>query len=217
MANPLDAANGADPEPRDQARVNAPRTVLTLDRVVSDTDYEDFARSFAGIAKALATPLPGRNGPSIVLTIAGTNGADVPEDGLGKKLRSAIVGEGDVGARFQLVSYRPVLFRIEAAVKVDPDYLPERVLPAVEQALRSAFSFDARTFGQHVADSEVIEVMQAVPGVVAVDVEKLYRPPATDGCEPRLWAQVPQPGDTTLLGAELLTLDPRPLDLEQMP
>ena len=37
------------------ARQNAPFTVLTLERVVSLQDYEDFARAYPGIAKALAT------------------------------------------------------------------------------------------------------------------------------------------------------------------
>jgi hypothetical protein len=53
--NLLDATGAADPESLSDARKNAPLTVLTLDRVVSMDDYEDFSRSFAGIAKALAT------------------------------------------------------------------------------------------------------------------------------------------------------------------
>jgi hypothetical protein len=35
--------------------------------------------------------------------------------------------------------------------------------------------------------------------------------------DPRLWALVPQPGDTSVLGAQLITLDPRPLPLSEMP
>ena len=53
--NPL-AAEGADePESFATAQQNAPVTVLTLDRVVSLDDYENFSRSYAGVAKALAT------------------------------------------------------------------------------------------------------------------------------------------------------------------
>ena len=53
--NPL-AADGADePESFANAQQNAPLTVLTLDRVVSLEDYENFSRGYAGIAKALAT------------------------------------------------------------------------------------------------------------------------------------------------------------------
>ena len=53
--NPMDAEGAADREALDDARQNAPLTVLTLDRAVSLKDYEDFARAFSGIAKALAT------------------------------------------------------------------------------------------------------------------------------------------------------------------
>ena len=52
VVNPEDAEGAEDPESRDDARKNAPTTVLTLDRAVSLQDYEDFARTFAGVAKA---------------------------------------------------------------------------------------------------------------------------------------------------------------------
>lgn len=53
--NPGRPEGAEDTEPRDLARRNAPSTVLTFDRIVSLKDYEDFARSFAGIGKAKAT------------------------------------------------------------------------------------------------------------------------------------------------------------------
>ena len=50
------------------------------------------------------------------------------------------------------------------------------VLAAVEQALRDGnFLSLRRDFGQPVTLSEVIAAMQAVAGVIAVDVDKLYR------------------------------------------
>ena len=52
--NPLAAAGGEDPETDAGARENAPVTTLTLGRVVSLRNYEDFARGFAGISKAKA-------------------------------------------------------------------------------------------------------------------------------------------------------------------
>ena len=84
---------------------------------------------------------------------------------------------------------------------------------AVEQALRTQFSFAARAFGQPVRLSEVVAVMQAVPGVVAVDVDKLYRTDETAALDPRLVAELPGVGtDGEVLAAELLTLDPQPLN-----
>ena len=48
VTNPLPAADGVDPEARDDARRNAPMTALTLDRVVSLRDHADFARAYSG-------------------------------------------------------------------------------------------------------------------------------------------------------------------------
>jgi hypothetical protein len=87
------------------------------------------------------------------------------------------------------------------------------VLAAVESALRDKFSFDVRAFGQPVFLSEVIATVQAVSGVVAVDVNKLYRAGAVATLQNRLLAALPETlADGSLVAAELLTLDSAPLD-----
>jgi len=220
VSNPLPAEGAADAEHEDEARQNAPLTVLTLDRVVSLDDFADFARAFAGIAKALATPIRDRTGDWVLLTVAGPNAAVVDPAGvLGTNLAKAIAAEGGARARFELRSFRPATFEIAAKLAVDPDHLPERVLPAADAALRSAFSFDARSFGQPLALSEVEAVLQGVDGVVGVDLDRLARLDRAAGdpdLSPRLWASVPQSGDDPLLGAELLMLDARKVDLSVM-
>jgi hypothetical protein len=62
--------------------------------------------------------------------------------------------------------------------------------------------------------SEVIAVMQAVPGVVAVDLNHLFRSDAgTATLETRLLAALPETlANGDVAAAELLTLDPAPLD-----
>ena len=86
-------------------------------------------------------------------------------------------------------------------------------MAAVEQALRDKFSFAARGFGQPVMLSEVISVIQAVPGVIAVDVDKLYRSGANASLQQRLLAELPVlSANGQLPAAELLTLDAAPLD-----
>lgn len=221
VSNPLPAEGAADAEHQDEARANAPLTVLTLDRVVSLDDFADFARAFAGIAKALATPIRDHTGDWALLTVAGPNGAVVDPAGvLGTNLAKAIAAEGGARARFELRSFRPALFEVAAKLAVDPDHLPERVLPAADVALRAAFSFDARSFGQPVARSEVEAVLQGVDGVIGVDLDTLARLDRAAGdpiLSARLWASVPQSGDDPLLGAELLMLDARKVDLSVMP
>ena len=59
--------------------------------------------------------------------------------------------------------------------------------------------------------------MQAVPGVDAVDVTKLYRVGDAAELNARLPAAMPQAGaEGTVQAAELLILDPGPIDLGVM-
>jgi predicted phage baseplate assembly protein len=217
VTNPMAPSGAGDPENLVDARRNSPLTVLTLGRIVSLQDYEDFARAFAGIDKALASWAWNGEKRVVFVTVAGAKGAEVKSSSpLYENLLKAMREAGDPAVPLQVESYVPSLFRLEAAAKVNPDYLPEKVLAAIEQKLRESFSFEARNFGQPVNLSEVIAIMHAVPGVLAVDVNAFYRGETAD-LKPRLEARRPRStGDGELFAAELLTLDPRPLSLEEM-
>ena len=220
--NPIAASGAADPESRDDARRNAPLTVLTLGRIVSLQDYEDFARAFAGIDKALATWAWHGERRVVFVTVAGSNGAEVSRDSpLYQHLLKAMLAAGDPQVPLIVQSYEPRLFQLAAAVKVDADFLPEKVLAAVEQRLRTQFSFAARSLGQPVSLSEVVAVMQNVRGVVAVDVNAFFASEVNATAtaaelKQRLAAKMPRAGGEQFLAAELLTLDPRPIALEVM-
>jgi predicted phage baseplate assembly protein len=218
VTNLLAPSGAEDREKLDEARRNAPLTVLTLGRVVSLQDYEDFARSFSGISKALATWVWSGERRTVLVTVAGANGAEVKADSeLSTNLVKALRQFGDPGVSLMLASYQPRLFRLSAAIKVDAGFLSDKVLAAVEQKLRTSFSFEARTFGQPVHLSEITAVMQNVPGVMAVDMNELYRTDQPAELSPRLEAAAPRLDGDTVLAAELLTLDPRPLGLEVLP
>jgi hypothetical protein len=182
---------------------------------VSLQDYQDFARSFAGVGKALATWTWDGEKRGIFVTIAGPGGAAIDDDSATyKNLLAAIKNAGDPYVMVRVQTYRPALFTLDAGIKIDPDYTGELVLPQVEQKLRAAFSFEARAFGQPVALSQVVQIMHTVPGVVAVDVNALYR--IGDAAVPnaRLAAAFPRAGtDRTVEPAELLVLDPRAVGL----
>ena len=98
-------------------------------------------------------------------------------------------------------------FRLAAKLIPDPDYLAADVLAAAEAALREAFGFAARGFAETVYDSQVITVLQQVPGVTAVMLDRLYT-----GGAPQRHAMLPAAGASAVQGAELLLLHPGPLD-----
>lgn len=214
VLNP-DASQGAeDPETRDAARRNAPQTVLTLDRAVSLQDYEDLARSFAGIAKAQAVWVWDGRRRIIFLTVAGPHEALLASDGkevvaLTKVLRNY----GDPFVTVTVKSYRRARFNIHGTVTIHPDHLIDTVMAAVKADLQQRYSFDAREFGQPVALSEVIAAMQAIAGVVAVDVDRFERSGRQRSKrQARLIADRPAMGaDGVVAAAELLLLDPTSL------
>ena len=215
VTNPNAADGAADPEKLQDARRNAPLTILTLGRIVSLQDYQDFARAFSGIDKALATPVQFGEKTGVFVSVAGTNGAEVASDSsLFSSLLTAIQDSGDATVPFVLKSFQPRFFRLAAQVKIDSDFLPDDVLAQVENQLRDSFSFQARDFGQPVHQSEIIALIQGVNGVVSVNVTGFYRSDESPTLHVHLVAEVPAPGGTDLSPAEILTLDPQPLTFE---
>ena len=219
MTNPLTASGAADPESRDDARDNAPLTVLTLDRIVSLRDFEDFARAFAGVGKAQAVALWLGDAFVVHVTIAAAAATAIPEGNGGTSalathvvdptaplfvnLVDAVTLARDPAQRFIVDSYQPLFFNVKAKVLVDQRHVTIAVLDAVGDALVSPFRSKQRGFGQPITAAEVVTVIQGVPGVVACDLDQLYK--YQEGQQPPDPAAQITPG---LLEADRVRLDP---------
>lgn len=169
--NPQAATGGQDPQSVDDIRSNAPLSVLTLGRAVSITDYQNYATTFAGIAKAYAIWIPSGPGRGVFLTVAGAGGAALPAGN--PTLDNLVTSLHDYGSPLvpiNAVSFLETLFSFSAGLRYDPAYDQIAVEAAVRQALTGNYSFANRTFGQGVSADEVEALIQAVPGVVAVNV-----------------------------------------------
>jgi len=220
VSNPLPAEGGVDADKADHARRNMPLGVRTLGRVVSVQDYEDYARAYTGVAKAQAAVLNTRAGRTVFITIAGDDGGQPPDATL-DKLLTALKLNGDPLVHCETKAYNKATFHIGLRIKRDPDHDIKKVLADVEAALRAAFCFDARDFGQIVPRSEVIAVAQQVEGVLGVDLDRFYRGtynPANP-LEKRLTpAAATTDAQRNGIAAELLLLAAGPFDkLEEMP
>jgi hypothetical protein len=169
VINPDAAAGGADPESRDTARRNAPLAVTALDRLVSVGDFADYARTYAGIAKASST----RVADVVYVTIAGLDDIPIdPASDLFLNLEQSFRKFGDPHQPSQLTVRELLLIVMSAGVAIDPDYEWDKVEAAIRAALLTAFSFDNRDLGQDVMLSEVIRTIQNMPGVVYVRIDK---------------------------------------------
>lgn len=220
VTNPAESSVPADPQSLEDARRNVPRTALTLDRVVSLQDYEFFARDFAGIAKAHAVWYRDEPTRGVLLTVLGPAGAELPLTGeTVAQLRAALHQAGDPLVPVLIRSRAPVRFELRAFISPADDWEPTLVLEAVRQALAQRYSFDAAEFGRAVAVSEVIALMQGIPGVSAVELTRLSRP-APPPAQPAdlLLATLPMNGIAAAdaFAAELLVLDPASLNTVEL-
>jgi hypothetical protein len=172
VVNPLPATGGADREDRDEGRRNAPLVVMSLDRLVSTQDYEDFARTFAGVAKASAVRLSDGLRNLVHLTIAGADDAPISVNSdLYANLRAALSRYGDPFQPIQIATRFLKLLVVSANVRIHPDYIWESVEPKIRAAVLERFSFKQRQLGQDVVLSEMIQTIQSIAGVVFVDVD----------------------------------------------
>ena len=145
--------------------------MLTFERVVSLTDHEDFARAFAGIAKAQAAWLWDGETRLIFVTVAGIDGRDVDQITM-QGLIGSLVAAGDPHRALRIESFESLAFRLKAGVWLRAGYDWETVRTAGIAALREAFSFQRRGLAQSVSSNEVVASLQAVDGVLGVDLDE---------------------------------------------
>lgn len=215
VTNPVPATGAAAQESRDSAREQAPRSVLTLGRIVSRQDFEDYTRTYPGIGKAQAVSFGFGEKRLLHITIATESGEAVGEEtSLYTNLIGSINRYRGSQVELRVGSYIKRVFRIVAQILIDPDYIWERVEADIRQALLATFSFARREFGQGVAEAEVISAIARVAGVISVDLDELTYP---DGTSPgqgnsdedfRLPAAGAHLEGHEVVAGELLLIDP---------
>lgn len=177
-SNPRDADGGADPETLEGARRNAPATVRTFGRAVSLLDFEYLALSRSEIAKAGVTWVWSGASRAAHLTVAGQQGATFSPEALAR-IYAGLSAQRDPNRRLLLANYAAVPILVTAVLQVSPTYVASRVAESARAALAAALSFEALEFGQSVHLSDVYAVLQGVPGVVSVDIDRLlFKQPA---------------------------------------
>jgi len=220
VTNPLPSSGAQDPQTRDEARRNAPLTVRTLDRIVSLADFEDFARSFSGIAKARADWVWEGARRLVHVTVAGPSGAAAAPTVL-ENLLATMEKARVPHLASRLTPFEGLVFSLVAWLRVDPDMDEKVVLGNAEAAVRSAFSFAAREFVQGVAVSELIAVLERAEGVLAVDLDALAYEVDDGGNSPDQFGLPAMPARFdqvagVILPAQLLRVTDEPLDLRVM-
>jgi hypothetical protein len=212
---PRPSGGGEDPEHSDGARENAPLSVKALGRLVSLSDYADFARAYAGVAKAHAVWGKFGRVQGVLLTIAGVDGAEIPSDSdLGKNFAAAVQSFRDATVLVQIVSYVPRTFTVSARLHCDPRFDSAKIIADARAVLEQRYSFGKMHLGEAVTASTVVSLLQKIAGVVGVDLDYLHLSSSPATLEMRLPARGGYVDrDGTVFPAELLTLDSSSLSI----
>jgi hypothetical protein len=171
VANPVAADGGSDAETLEDMRASAPQSIRTLDRVVSLSDFEVFARRFRGIGKALATELHVGMRSVVLLTIATTElQSPVPGSATVEDLRSALAAISAPRRIVRIQGFTNLAARVTISLAADPAFRRADVEAAVRTALATAFSREARGFGEALHESAILAEAQKVKGVIAARI-----------------------------------------------
>ena len=211
VVNPLAAEGAADPEGKSDASRSAPLTTTTLERVVSLRDFEDFAVAFGGVGKAAATWLWAGEGRIAFITIAGPAGAQLDADSVTtRNLLVAIDAARHDDIPVRVGFYTKRRFVVTARIAVDPRYDREEVKARAREALKAGYAFEGREFGRALPASDVVARIQAVEGVVAVDLDRFHFEGDAPGDAPCsvLPAFDARWKGTDIAPAELITVNP---------
>ncbi|MEU1303401.1 putative baseplate assembly protein [Streptomyces shenzhenensis] len=194
VTNPRPATGGADADGPGLTRRTIPLAVSALDRLVSASDYADFARSRAGIGRAAARELFDGRRRVLHVTVAGTDDVPIADDAdVLRALRGALTEYGDPNLPVRVDVRELVLLLVSAKVKVAPDHAWELVEPRLRQALLARLGHTGRELARPARLSEVLATAHTVPGVDYVDVDVFTGVPATAGPE-QLTALLAAPG-----------------------
>jgi predicted phage baseplate assembly protein len=172
VVNPVAASGGADREAADLIRENAPRSVIALDRLVSLSDYADFTRMYAGIAKADAVRISDGLGEMVHITIAGVDDIAIDETSdLYRNLLASLRALGDPALPVRVSQRERIALALEARIRLLDGHRWEPVVAAVRARLLDRFGFHRRALGQPALLCEIVAAIQSVHGVDYVDVD----------------------------------------------
>jgi len=167
VLNPIAASGGADPDPPDQIRQYAPRSVLTFGRAVSVFDYEAIAAQAPGVTRVRATWSwdDVRQRTAVTVYVGDDAGAVT-------SARSVLQTAGDPNRPVTVTLATPIPVLLLLAILVTPGMDADAIRAAVKSALADAesglFAPARLRIGQPVFDSQIEAACLSVDGTVEV-------------------------------------------------
>ena len=166
ILNPVAVGGGADPDPPDQIRRYAPRSVLTFGRAVSVFDYEALAAQAPGVSRARAVWAWNNVRQRALVTVyVGDDAAAATS------ARAVLAAAGDPNRPVIVVQATPMTVTLSLTLIIKPgwdsDSIKTQVTAALADPETGLFSADTLPIGQPVFDSQIEQAVLGVAGTIA--------------------------------------------------
>ena len=208
IRQPVLAGGGADPDPREQIRKYAPKSVLTFGRAISADDYEAIASRAPGVTRVRSTFAWNAQEQRATVTLyVGDDSAAVTS------ARNALLAAADPNRPVSVIAATRVRMALLLAIRVEADRILEDVVAQVRMALADPdtglFGSRATRIGESIYFSQLSEACLDVPGVDAITFALflLERPDPVVGIGPfgLNWALPPR---VNASGNEFFSMEP---------
>jgi hypothetical protein len=173
VTNELPASGGAEREPIEHAIKFAPKVFRSLDRAVTEKDFENLALSYPGVAKVRALS-KGWNKVSLCIVPEGKT-CQKPEQVLKKDIMDFFEDKRMVGTFVDIQDPLCVPFAVWLKVRVAHNYLKVDIKKRVEESVIGLFKVDNVDFGRSMYLSKVYEIVESLEGVDSVFVSLFNR------------------------------------------
>jgi Baseplate J-like protein len=167
ILNPVAVGGGADPDPPNQIRRYAPRSVLTFGRAVSVFDYEALAAQAPGVSRARAVWAWNNVRQRALVTVY------VGDDAAAStSARAVLAAAGDPNRPVTVVQATPMTATLSLTLIIKPGWNSDSIKTQVTAALADPetglFSADTLPIGQPVFDSQIEQAVLGVAGTIAI-------------------------------------------------
>ena len=167
ILNPVAVGGGADPDPPDQIRRYAPRSVLAFGRAVSAFDYQALAAQAPGVTRASAVWTWDDARQRTLVTVY------VGDDAAARMSAATVLSAaGDPNRPVKVVQASEVVTALTLTLAIvpgtDQDAIAALVMAALADPLAGLFASGNLPIGQPLFDSQIEAAVLAVPNVVAI-------------------------------------------------
>lgn len=173
VTNPTPAAGGSAAESSETAVRNGPLVYRSGRRAVTPDDCVALAYHAGGVAKARARSRSW-NQVDLIVAPQGDSWRPVPE-----ALRNALLAYFEdkrmAGTQLRVLDASPAPVAVSLSVRYDPRYQADPLRQQVADTAARYLAYDAVDFGQALYPSDLLALVEAIPGVLSLDIQRFNR------------------------------------------